>query len=167
MAKIESEEPSAYQARPEMPYFCVGEDAIIRQALAILRKRLKPGAELSNPADVRKYLELSLSAAEAESFGAVWLTNQNTVIKRGHLFNGTINEAAVYPREVVKAALRCNAGAVIFYHNHPSGLAEPSPADIILTNKLKEAMDLVGVKVLDHFVIGGGESVSFAERGLL
>ena len=98
----------------------------------------------------------------------VWLDSQNRVIAHGELFRGTLTQTSVYPREVVKAALACNAGAAILYHNHPSGLGDPSHADQALTTTLKQALALVDVRVLDHFIVAGAATpVSFAERGLL
>src|SRR5512146_964267 len=98
---------------------------------------------------------------------AVFLDAQHRVIASEELFNGTLTQTSVYPREVVKRALHHNAAAVIFAHNHPSGLAEPSRADEVLTQTLKQALALVDVKVLDHFIVGGGTAMSFAERGLI
>ena len=104
---------------------------------------------------------------EHEVFYCLMLDAQNRLIEAREMFRGTLTQTAVYPREVVKAALACNAGAVIFAHNHPSSLAEPSRADELLTQELKQALALVDVKVLDHFIVGGDTVLSFAERGLL
>jgi DNA repair protein RadC len=143
-------------------------DTIIRRALHVLAKRLsEPGAALTSPRSVREYLRLRIGAEECERFVALWLNNQHQVVAIEELSRGTITQTSVYPREVVKSALRANAAAVIFAHNHPSGLAEPSLADKLLTRNLEEALELVEVKVLDHFVIGASTSLSFAERGLL
>ena len=98
---------------------------------------------------------------------AVWLDAQHRVIATEELFAGTLTQTSVYPREVVKAALRNNAGAVLFCHNHPSGVAEPSQADQLLTETLKRALSLIDVKVLDHFIVTRGGVLSFAERGLV
>ena len=119
------------------------------------------------PANVRDYLKLTLAGRERESFICVLLDSQHRVIEFAELFAGTLTQASVYPREVVKAALAVNAGAVIFAHNHPSGVAQPSQADELLTRQLKEALALVDVKVLDHFVVAGTAALSFAERGLI
>jgi len=100
-------------------------------------------------------------------FGCLWLNNRHNVIRVNPLFRGTIDAAAVYPREVVKEALQVNAASVIFYHNHPSGDPEPSSADRALTDRLKTALATVDIRVLDHIVIGGNKTVSFAERGLI
>lgn len=117
---------------------------------------------------VRTYLKLKLAALDREEFHAMWVDSQNRIIAFDGLFVGSLTQTSVYPREVVKTALRHNAGAVIFAHNHPSGDATPSAADKHLTHELKQALALVDVRVLDHFIVGGtGEPFSFAERGLL
>jgi DNA repair protein RadC len=100
-------------------------------------------------------------------FVALFLDSQHRVLRADELFRGTLSQTSVYPREVVKAALAANAAAVIFAHNHPSGVAQPSQADELLTRSLKEALALVDVKVLDHFIVAGHQALSFAERGLL
>jgi DNA repair protein RadC len=116
---------------------------------------------------VRDYLRLTLGNRPREAFVAVLLDAQNRVITQEELFQGTLTQTSVYPREVVKCALRHNAAAVIFAHNHPSGVAEPSQADQTLTDTLRRALALVDVRVLDHFVVGHGRVTSFAERGLI
>ena len=144
------------------------EDAVIAAALEILRVRMSARDSLSSPRAVRDYLKLALSAREHEVFWIVFLDAQHRVLAAQEMFRGTLTQTSVYPREVVKAALRYNAAAVIFAHNHPSGVAEPSHADEILTRSLKTALALVDVTVLDHFIVGeGGRAMSFAERGLL
>lgn len=123
---------------------------------------------LSSPAAVRDWLRLKLATLPYEVFGALWLDTQNRLIVSEELARGTLDQASVYPREVVKRALAHNAGAVVLWHNHPSGVAEPSLADQALTRQLKAALDLVGVRVLDHFIVAGNAApLSFAERGLL
>ena len=122
---------------------------------------------LTSSAATRDYLRARFKSCESEVFSCLFLNNQHHVMELEELFRGTIDRAAVYPREVVKRALYHNAAAVIFAHNHPSGIAEPSQADIAITRKLKTAMQTIEVRVLDHLVIGAGEVVSFAERGLL
>ena len=122
---------------------------------------------LTSSAATRDYLRARFKSCESEVFSCLFLNNQHHVMEVEELFRGTIDGAAVYPREVVKRALYHNAAAVIFAHNHPSGIAEPSQADIAITRKLKTAMQTIEVRVLDHLVIGAGEVVSFAERGLL
>ncbi len=143
------------------------EEQIIARALRILDTRLREGPILSAPQAVRDYLRLRLQDLEHEVFICVFLDAQHRVIAADELFRGTLTQTSVYPREIVKAALRHNAAALIFAHNHPSGLAEPSRADEALTSALKQALTLVDVRVLDHFVIAGAGAVSFAERGLL
>ena len=115
----------------------------------------------------RQYLRARLRHYEHEVFACLYLDNQHRVVKLEELFSGTIDGAAVYPREVVKRCLHNNAAAVIFAHNHPSGIAEPSQADIGITARLKAALNTIDVRVLDHVVVGRCEAVSFAERGLL
>lgn len=122
---------------------------------------------LSSPAETRKFLRTRFSFEEREKFIVLWLDSQHRVIEVQELFAGTIDGAAVYPREVVKAALQHNAAACILSHNHPSGLAEPSNADKLITDRIVKALDVVDVRVLDHVVVGNPECVSFAERGLL
>lgn len=132
-----------------------------------LAEAAQAGDVLASPQAVRRYLQFSLAHRPKEVFAAVWLDAQHRVLKMQELFAGTLTQTSVYPREVVKDALRHNAAAVIFAHNHPSGVAEPSQADQLLTETLKRALDLVDVKVLDHFVVARGATLSFAERGLL
>jgi DNA repair protein RadC len=143
------------------------DDNLIEQALAILARRIYATDTLAAPGAVRDYLRLLLAGREHEVFVAVLLDAQNRVLSCQELFRGTLTQTSVYPREVVKVALAANAGAVIFAHNHPSGVSEPSRADELLTQQLKSALALVDIKVLDHFVVAGGESMSFSERGLL
>jgi DNA repair protein RadC len=122
----------------------------------------------SAPGKVRDWLRLRLATRPCEVFMALWLDAQNRLLRAEELFTGTLTQTSVYPREVVKAALACNAAAVILAHNHPSGVAEPSRADEMLTRSLKEALALVDVKLLDHFIVAGNAPpLSFAERGLL
>jgi DNA repair protein RadC len=142
-------------------------DQVIRRALQLLDERMRNGPALESPDTVRDYLKLLLHDREREVFVVVFLDAQHRVIAADELFRGTLNQTSVYPREVVKAALKRNAAAAIFAHNHPSGVAEPSRSDELLTQALKDALALVDVKVLDHFVVAGPASVSFAERGLL
>ena len=132
-----------------------------------LKEELRSGSALTSPGAVRDYLRLVLAGKDHEVFVAVFLDAQHRVIDAEELFQGTLTQTSVYPREVVKASLRWNAAAVIFAHNHPSGVAQPSQADELLTRNLREALALVDVKVLDHFIIAGNASISFAERGLL
>lgn len=141
----------------------------LRAALELGRRyleaTLKRGVSLTSPAATRDYLIARLRPYPHEVFASLFLNNRHQVIEYEELFSGTIDGASVHPREVVKRALYHNAAAVILAHNHPSGVAEPSGADRSITRRLREALALVDVRVLDHFVIGDGEAVSFAERG--
>jgi DNA repair protein RadC len=145
--------------------------AAFELASRALKERIPAGKALSSPQAVRDtlqdYLRLSLGGREREVFVAVLLDAQNRLIRVEELFEGTLTQTSVYPREVVKTALQHNARSVILAHNHPSGIAEPSQADQVLTETLKRALRLVDIEVLDHFVIGKGAALSFAERGLL
>lgn len=151
------------------PFEGIDEEQILNRAMTILAERCKRGSDpLCSPADTRRFLRMRLANLQHEEFGCLFMDNRHRVIEFRELFRGTIDGAAVYPREVVKAALECNAAAVILYHNHPSGVCEPSQADIALTRRLKEALGLVDIRVLDHFVVSGAEEVvSLAERGLM
>jgi len=141
--------------------------AVMEMARRALREKLDRGSALSSPQAVRDYLRLRLQDRPHEVFVGVFLDAQNRVLAVEELFRGTLTQTSVYPREVVKRALHHNAAALIFAHNHPSGIAEPSRSDESLTQALKHALSLVDVKVLDHFVVGSGAAMSFAERGLL
>ena len=141
--------------------------AVMEMARRALRERLATGNALNSPSAVRDYLRMKLQALPHEVFVVLFLDAQNRVIGSEELFRGTLTQTSVYPREVVKRALHHNAGAVIFAHNHPSGVAEPSHADETLTQALKQALALVDVRVLDHFIVAGSGVLSFAERGLL
>ena len=145
------------------------DNAVVRRALKVLEDRLEyERITLGSPAVVRDYLTLRMAQLEHEVFIALWLDAQNALIAAEELFRGTLTQTSVYPREVVKSALAHNAGAVILAHNHPSGVIEPSAADMVLTESLKKALALIDVKVLDHFIVGGAKCpMSFAERGLL
>lgn len=142
------------------------EDQIIEQALTILARRLrKPGVVLGSPAVVREYLRLHSGALEHEVFSVLYLDVKNRVIAIEELFRGTLTHTSVYPREVVKAAIRHNAACVIVSHNHPSGVADPSNADLLLTSTLTQALALVDVRLLDHIVVAGECTHSMAEHG--
>jgi DNA repair protein RadC len=140
--------------------------AVLEIARRHLMESVRRGDALANPAETRQYLAMRLRDYAFEVFAALFLDNRHRVITLEELFRGTIDGASVHPREVVRRALYHNAAAVIFAHNHPSGVAEPSQADRHITQRLKDALALIDVRVLDHFVIGD-EVVSFAERGLL
>jgi DNA repair protein RadC len=137
---------------------------LVRRSLC---EKLRNCDVLSSPTIVRQYLQVQLNGREHEVFFAIFLSAQNRVIACEEMFRGTLTQTSVYPREVVKHALFRNAAAIIFAHNHPSGVAEPSHSDEVLTQSLRQALALVDVKVLDHFIVGGGAVMSFAERGLL
>ena len=157
-AKVLNQETGAY----------LSDDEVIRMAIGIIDHRFGlKRASLNSPSLVRDYLRLTLTDKEHEVFACVFIDAQNRVIAVEELFRGTLTQTSVYPREVVKRALHQNCAAVILAHNHPSGVAEPSHADEILTQCLKTALALVDVKVLDHFIIAADQSLSFAERGLL
>jgi len=141
----------------------VAKELVRRSLLETLRHR----DVLSSPASVRDYLRMTLNGRDYEVFMALFLDAQNRVIEPEEMFRGTLTQTSVYPREVVKRSLFNNAAAVIFAHNHPSGVAEPSHADEFLTQSLKQALALVDVRVLDHFVIAGTGVTSMAERGLV
>src|SRR5712692_7418617 len=140
--------------------------AALELARRALREEISSRDALSSPRAVRDYLRLALAGREQEVFVVLLLDAQHRVIASEELFRGTLTQTSVYPREVVKCALKHNAAA-IFAHNHPSGVAEPSHADEILTRSLKAALALVDIQVLDHFIVAGSRTMSFAERGLL
>jgi len=141
--------------------------AALELARRALREQLKGNAALTSPGNVREYLRLKLGGLPHEIFFCIWLDAQHRVVHTEETFRGTLTQTSVYPREIVKRALAHNAAAVIFAHNHPSGVAQPSQADELLTRNLKEALALIEVKVLDHFIVAGNQAISFAERGLL
>ena len=144
------------------------EDWIIRQAIALLEQRVfKAGPLLDQPQAVKDYLRLKLVAEPNEVFAIVFMNSQHRVLAYEPMFKGTLDSTAVYPRVVVQRALELNAGAVIFSHQHPSGCSEPSSADRVLTERLKAALALIDVRVLDHIIVGQGTPYSFAESGLL
>ena len=142
--------------------------AVLELARRALSEDMRTRDLLGSPQAVRDWLRLKLSTLPYEVFGVLWLDNQNRLIKYEELFRGTLAQTSVYPREVVKQALEHNAAAAILVHNHPSGVAEPSRADEMLTRGLKDALAMVDVKVADHFIVAGNaQPISFAERGLL
>ena len=144
------------------------ENKLIAEAKNLLYARLQAhGQVFSSPQTVQDYLCLQLSDREQEIFCCLFLDSQHQLIEYREMFMGTIDACSVYPREVAKAALRLNAAATIFAHNHPSGIPEPSQADRRITEQLKSALALLDVRVLDHFIVGGNTVVSFAQRGLI
>jgi len=145
----------------------VEKQSVITLAMKVLAIKHRAGRPLSSPEETRNYLRLRLSDYRSEVFGSLFLDNRHRIIALRELFQGTIDGASIHPRVVVQQALEAYAAAMVFFHNHPSGVAEPSHADEAITRRLKDALALVDVRVLDHFVVSAGESVSFAERGLL
>lgn len=141
--------------------------AIFEMVKRALGENMQARDVLSSPEQVRGYLRLQLQRLDHEVFMVLFLDAQNRLIIAEELFSGTLTQTSVYPREVVKRALHRNAAAVVLAHNHPSGVAEPSRADELLTGALKEALALIDVRVLDHFIVAGSETLSFAEKGLL
>ena len=141
--------------------------AVLEMNRRHLRQELERKGVMHSPATVREYLISQLRHQQREMFGCIFLDNKHSLLSFDILFKGSINSASVYPREVVKAALSYNAAAVIFSHNHPSGIAEPSQADKDITQRLIQALALVDISVIDHIIVGAGQPVSFAERGLL
>jgi DNA repair protein RadC len=141
--------------------------AVLEMARRHLYETLQRGDALGSPADTRRFLLARLRDYPHEVFACLFLDNRHRVIEFAEMFSGTIDGTSVHPREVVKKALAFNAAAVIFAHNHPSGVAEPSQADYRLTQRLKDALGLVDIRVLDHIVIGDGYTISLAERGQL
>lgn len=157
-----AEGSSSYSRDPVMKL-----QAACELAARAITEELRHRECLTSPGAVRDLLKLKLAGLPHEVFVCIQLDAQHRVIAVEELFRGTLTQTSVYPREVVKAALKANAAAVIFAHNHPSGVAQPSQADELLTRNLREALSLVDVKVLDHFIVAGTSCLSFAERGLL
>ena len=145
----------------------VEKQSVVTLAMKVLAIKHRAGRPLSNPEATRNYLRLRLADYRNEVFGSLFLDTRHRIIVVRELFQGTIDGASIHPRVVVQQALEANAAAMVFFHNHPSGVAEASHADEAITRRLKDALALVDVRVLDHFVVSAGESVSFAERGLL
>lgn len=148
--------------------FSQSEQAIIDAALSILEAKLSlESVVVDSPSVARRFCRLQIGMLPHEVFAVMFLTNQHQLISFKTLFRGTIDGASVYPREVVKEALAVNAASVVLSHNHPSGICEPSDADIQITKRLVEALGLVDIRVLDHMIVSPRDSMSFAERGLL
>jgi DNA repair protein RadC len=143
-----------------------GEE-IIAAAREHMSRRVRRGTQLTSPKATRDYLSLKLGTLEREVFAVIFLDRRNRLISYQEMFQGTIDGASVHPREVVKEALRQNAASVILAHPHPSGVAEPSAADEAITTRIRDALNLVDIRVLDHIIVAGGDSISMAERGLL
>jgi DNA repair protein RadC len=143
------------------------KEEVLDAAKLIMESMITERNPLTSPDLVRDYLKIRIGKYEHEVFTVLFLDNQNRLIKAEDMFRGTIDGASIYPREVAKAALQCNAAALIFAHNHPSGNVEPSQADKVITRRLQSAMDLLDINVLDHIIVSASGSLSFAERGLL
>ena len=143
------------------------QQQVIQAAIEILEARMKNGELLSSAKVVKEYCQLHISAEKDEQFCSLFLDNQHCLIAFERLFRGTIDGASVYPRVVARRALELNAAAIILVHNHPSGCIDPSDADIRITKRLKEALQLIDVRVLDHIIVGGSNASSIAEAGLL
>lgn len=148
-------------------YRAASEEEVRAAALRAVASQVRSGPVFDSPAAVKDYLVLQLAHLEHEVFVILFLDSQHRLIQYRAMFRGTVNQTSVYPREVVKAALACNASAILCAHNHPSGQAEPSRADEYLTQTLKSALMLVDIRVLDHIVVGGHTTVSMAQRGLI
>ena len=170
MDKITNDTPAAYQATTQA---VVDLQVTINTALQLLFEELQRQnlhatvAAFTAPEIVKNYLTLSLALEEREHFHVLFLNNQHKLLLDERLFSGTIDGASVYPREVVKRALQCNAAAVIIAHNHPSGICIPSEADKSITDKLKQALSTIDIRILDHIIVGHMDTYSFAEHGAL
>ena len=167
LQKLEAEHPEFCRTPGLGTAKYVQLQAGLEMARRYLAERLVRGDALTSPQDTRDFLMARLRGYPHEVFACLFLDNRHRMLSFEELFSGTIDGASVHPREIVKRALSHNAAAVILAHNHPSGVAEPSRADEMLTRRLKDALALIDVRTLDHIVIGDGEAVSFAERGLL
>ncbi len=143
------------------------ESEIIQQALAIIEQRHQPGFTCTKPKEVADYLVLKLAECRNEVFAVLFLNTRHTLIRFETLFTGTIDGCAVYPRVILERAIELNAAAVILAHNHPSGVSDPSHADRAITTRIKEVLELVEIRLLDHIIIGGTETTCFSERGFL
>ncbi len=148
-------------------YRMATDEEILQAARDVMNRRLRRGTALTSPDLTREFLSVQLGPYEHEVFAVLWLDNRHRVIAFDEMFRGTIDGASVHPREVVKACVKFNAAACIFAHNHPSGVCEPSQADMRITQRLKDALALIDVRVIDHLIVGEGPACSFAERGLL
>jgi DNA repair protein RadC len=142
-------------------------EEIISAAREHMSRRVRRGTQLSSPKATRDYLTLKLGTLEREVFAVIFLDKRHRLISYQEMFQGTIDGASVHPREVVKEALKQNAAAVILAHPHPSGVAEPSQADELITTRLRDALNLIDVRILDHIIVAGGDTTSMAEMGLV
>ncbi len=143
------------------------QDYVVSLAITILEERFKPGETLTKPSDTCDYLRLLLGERKDEIFGCIYLDNRNQILSTEELFHGTIDGASVYPRVIVRRALEVNAACCMFFHNHPSGVTQPSEADVRITERLKKALATVDIRTLDHIIIGASETTAFSERGLI
>ncbi|CCN16710.1 RadC family protein [Bordetella bronchiseptica] len=148
-------------------YALASADQILEAARQVIDQKMLRGTSFSSPVAVKEYLGAKLAGYEHEVFAVLFLDSQLRLIDYAEMFHGTIDSASVYPRELVKEALRVNAASVILSHNHPSGNPEPSAADKLLTQRLKDALALVEVRIVDHVIVAGSATTSFAERGLI
>jgi DNA repair protein RadC len=161
---------NVFEAKPNGKYVArrqFGPDDVLALATDIVRQRFQRGEPMGSPAATRHYLCLQLADRAREVFGVLFLDSQHRLLANEELFQGTVDSTSVHPRVVVQRALHLNAAALILYHNHPSGVAEPSAADRHITERLVESLALIDVRVIDHLVVAGTASVSFAERGWL
>lgn len=142
------------------------EEDVLAAAEGILGERLRRQGSIGNPTDANEFLRMRLGALQHEEFHVLWLDNRHRILECQKLFTGTVDGASIFPREIVRAALSVNASAAIFAHNHPSGISEPSAADRAITSELRDVLRLIGVRILDHIVVGA-ECVSMAGRGLM
>ncbi len=166
MARTEAPPPYIVEPRPVMP----SDDELIECAMTLLWARLQHREAMTSPQLVKQYLLMRAAEHDTqgrEAFAVLFLDSQNRIIRCETMFMGTLTQASVYPREIVKRALELHAAGVILTHNHPSGVAEPSRADDVLTSTIKSALALVDVRVIDHIITAGPAAVSFAERGLV
>lgn len=165
--KLSNQPTSEYYVRDkDGAYQALSPKDVLEAAKSLLSAKFQRGKQINNALCIKEHLRVQLAPLEHEVFYAVWLDNQHRILAEDELFRGTINVSTVFPREVVKTALRHNAAKVILAHNHPSGIAEPSNSDEYVTKRLIDALHLVEVKVLDHIIIGE-HIVSFAQRGLI
>ncbi|HWH81289.1 MAG TPA: DNA repair protein RadC [Burkholderiaceae bacterium] len=165
---VSSIDPSALLVRDVAgAYRPAAADEVLQAAQSLLWQQMRGREVLSSPQTVRDFLRVRLNGLEHEVFAVLMLDAQNGLIDYLELFRGTVSQTSVYPREVVKESLARNAASLILVHNHPSGAAEPSRADEVLTSTLKNALALVDVRVLDHLIVAGTTVLSFAERGLI
>jgi DNA repair protein RadC len=163
----ESYRSGLYAIQPDGSYEAVSDEVVIDTALGVVRGRFTRGSILTTPRATRQFLRLRLGPLEHEVFCCVFLDSHHRVLAYEEMFRGTIDGASVHPREVVKRALALNAAALIAAHGHPSGVAEPSQADELITRRLRESLALVDIRLLDHMVVGADTVCSMAERGLI